>query len=93
MADISSSAAKQHVLSGAGDEVSRMSGDAVQVARDLGHQFFSKLGGAAAQEASKAKRKTIMPADLHNAARSLCSDGGGSSEGDSFGESAAEGQN
>ena len=58
MADISSSAAKQHVLSGAGDEVSRMSGDAVQVARDLGHQFFQNL---VEQQLKKHQKQNVKP--------------------------------
>ncbi len=70
MADVSSSAAKEHVLKGSGD-IQRISGDAVQAARDLAHQYLAKLGQAAGEEARKEGRKTIMPADLQTAARAL----------------------
>ena len=70
MADISSSAAKEHVLKAAG-EVQRMSAEAVQKARDCGHAYLQKLGVAAARAAAKNGRKTIMPPDIETAAREL----------------------
>ena len=68
MSDISASAAKSHLLSGSG-EVSRVSGDAVTKAQELGHKFFSSLGREAAAEAQAAGRKTLMASDLDAAAK------------------------
>ncbi|RMH58879.1 MAG: hypothetical protein D6679_03535 [Candidatus Hydrogenedentota bacterium] len=70
MADVSASAAKEHVLKGSGD-VGRISKDAVQVARELAQAYLADLGRGAAEEAKKARRKTIMPDDLRAAARAL----------------------
>ena len=76
MADISSSAAKEQVLKGAGS-IQRISSEAVKIARDLGHQYLNQLGKAAAAEAERDGRKTIMPQDLQIAARTA----GGSGDG------------
>lgn len=70
MADISSSAAKEHALKAAG-EIQRISAEAVQKARDLAHAYLEKLGAAAARSALKNGRKTIMPPDVEAAAREL----------------------
>lgn len=83
MADISSSAAKQHVLGGAG-EVQRMSGEAVKVARELGHSYLGQLGRLASAHALKDRRKTIMPQDLHAAANSIRGGAAGASSAPTF---------
>lgn len=70
MADVSASAAKDHIVKGSGD-VDRISKDAVNLARDMAHQYLEKLGAAAAEAARQAGRKTIMPPDLHAAQRSM----------------------
>ncbi len=70
MSDISSSAAKTHLLTGSG-EIQRVSGEAVEKARALGQEFLSALGREASARASEAGRKTIMPEDLEEAARKL----------------------
>ena len=70
MADISSSAAKEHALKAAG-EVQRISAEAVQKVRDFAHAFLQRLGAAAARSATKNGRKTIMPPDVEAAAREL----------------------
>ena len=70
MADIATSVAKAHVLSGAG-EIERISGPAVQQARILGHKFLAELGRLAAEEAIKAKKKTIMPEHIETAGKML----------------------
>ncbi len=70
MADVSSSAAKEHVLKGA-KEIQRVSGDAVTAARDAAHQFLQRVGQVAAESANQAGRKTIMDSDIAFAVRSL----------------------
>lgn len=70
MADVSTSAAKAHVLKGSGD-VSRISKEGVQLARGFAHAFLAKLGEKAAVTAQNAKRKTIMPEDIEEAGKSL----------------------
>lgn len=70
MADVSSSAAKTHVLKGSGD-VSRISKEAVTLARDLSHAYLTRLGAVAAENARGDRRKTIMPQDLQAAARTI----------------------
>lgn len=70
MADISSSAAKTHVLKGSGD-VGRISKEAVVLARDLAQQYLTRLGAVAAEAARKERRKTVMPADLQAAQKQI----------------------
>lgn len=72
MADVSSSAAKEHVLKGSG-EIQRMSGDAVAAARDAAHAYLQRIGTLAAQTAAAEKRKTIMDTDIAAAVRTLSS--------------------
>lgn len=79
MADVSSSAAKEHVLKGSG-EIQRVSGDAVSAARDAAHVYLQKLGALAAQAAAAEKRKTIMDTDIAAAVRALSA--GSASAGD-----------
>lgn len=76
MSDVSSSAAKDHVLKGSGD-IARISGEAVTLARDLAQQYLARLGAEAAEFARQDGRKTLMPQDLQAAARKL---GGASAE-------------
>lgn len=70
MADVSSSAAKEHVLKGA-KEIQRVSGDAVTAARDAAHLFLQRVGAIAADSAHQAGRKTIMDTDVAVAVRAL----------------------
>lgn len=70
MSDVSASAAKGHVLKGSGD-IARISGEAVQLARELAQQYLTSLGQKAAEFARQEGRKTLMPPDLQAAARQL----------------------
>ena len=72
MADISSSAAKEHLLKGSGD-IQRVSGDAVQAARDAGQKFLAEVGRQAAERARAEGRKTIMGSDVQQAAARVAS--------------------
>lgn len=72
MADVSSSAAKEHVLKGSG-EIQRISGGAVAAARDAAHAYLQRIGALAAQTAIAEKRKTIMDTDIASAVRTLSS--------------------
>lgn len=65
MADISASAAKEHLLKGAGEI--RVSKEAVEAAREAGHRFLADLGRRAGEAARAAGRKTIMAEDLRAA--------------------------
>lgn len=67
MADISSSAAKEHLLKGSG-EIQRVSKEAVEAARDAGQRFLAAVGREAGALAAADGRKTVMPADVSAAA-------------------------
>lgn len=70
MADVSASAAKEHVLKGSGD-VARISKEAVNLARELAEQYLTRLGAVAAEAARSDRRKTLMPQDLQIAQKSI----------------------
>ena len=67
MADISASAAKEHLLKGSGD-VQRVAKEAVQAAQEIGHKFLQAVGREAAEAARAEGRKTIMVPDIQGAA-------------------------
>jgi histone H3/H4 len=92
MADVSASAAKEHVLKGS-KEIQRISGDAVEAVREATHRYMGRIGSIAEESAKREGRKTIMDTDVAAAVRALNLGGvpaSPSSEGSSEGESAPQ---